>query len=321
MKPPKIISIILAVLSISVPAFSQDEVERVDTNLVTLNVSVVDGRGRAVKGLKKDDFAVTDNGTRQDIESFSLHDAPVSVGVIYDIHRASEDHTRNILAALREFSSSLGQNDDIFVSVIGERAGLLTEFVPTEQQILDNVTNANKTGKNSLYDAIFEASEKLATARNSKRLLILLTDGADRSSHHSPQELRLHLRSINLPVYSVTFGGSDRRRFGYYDIYRDEPLRTIDVGESSELDRAIVEELARSSGGQSFDGIVRNKFYLTRMFAKVIEEVRDQYVLGFYPDKLDGKYHKLKVSIQGEKEPGLKISTRKGYQSRRATSR
>ena len=313
----KIIAVTIILIAAGLCVFSQDETERVETNLVTLNVSVLDGRGRPVKGLKKSDFLVLDNGRPQNIESLSLHDAPVSVGVIYDIHRADEEHSRNIIAALRSFSSSLGREDDLFVNVIGERGSLTTEFVPTEQQIRDNVINAEKEGKNSLYDAIFEASKKLATARNSKRFLILLTDGADRNSHHTLKELRSHFRSINLPVYSITFGGNDRRQFGYSDIHRQVPFRGFGLGETNELDRAVVNELSRSSGGQAFEAEVRNRVYLTELFSRVFGEVRNQYVLGFYPEKLDSKYHKLKVAIAGPKVRGLKLTSRSGYQSRK----
>jgi Ca-activated chloride channel homolog len=315
----KILAVTIILMAIALGAFSQDGIDRVETNLVTLNVSVVDGRGKPVKGLNTNNFLVFDNGRPQNIEFLSLHDAPVSVGVIYDIHRAEEEHTRNIIAALRSFSSSLGREDDLFVNVIGERGSLTTEFVPTEQQIRDNVVNAEKRGKNSLYDAIFEASKKLATARNSKRFLILVTDGADRNSHHTLRELRSHFRSINLPVYSITFGGNDRRQFGYSDIHREVPIRSFGLGETNELDRAIVSELSHSSGGQTFEAEVRNRFYLTALFSRVFGEVRSQYVLGFYPEKVDGKYHKLKVAIEGKKARGLKLTSRSGYQSRRSS--
>jgi VWFA-related protein len=314
----RLIAVSIASLLAAIAVFPQDDNLRVETNLVTLNVSVVDRSGRAVTGLKKDDFIVLDIGVRQIIDSFSLHDAPISVGVIYDIHEANQEHTRNILAALRAFSSSLGNEDDIFINVIGERGSLTTEFVPTEEQIRDNLVNTEKNFKNSLYDAIFEASRKLSGARNSKRFLILLTDGADRSSHHKLKDLKSHLRTINLPLYSVTFGGNDRTQFGYSDVLQPVSLQRVRAGEASELDRAVVTELSRSSGGQSFEGEVRNRVYLTAIFAKVFSEVRDQYVLGFYPDKLDGKYHKIKVSIEGQKERGIKLSSRSGYRSRRS---
>ncbi len=311
----KILSITTVMLIAVLAGLAQDDPIRVETNLVTLNVSVSDNRGKAIKGLSKNDFVILDNGIAQGLDSFSRDDAPVSLGVIYDLHKASEENSSNILAALRTFSSSLGKDEDLFVNVIGERGSLTTDFVPNEKQIRDNVVNGDKAVNNSLYDAIFEASKKLSGSRNQKRVLVLLTDGADRSSHHSLKELKLHLRGINMPVYSITFGGSDKRQFGYSDIFRDSPRQSFLINEATELDRAVVDELSRSSGGQAIEGDVRNRVYLTALLSSVFGEVREQYVLGFYPEKLDGKYHKLKVTVTGQKDRKLRVSNREGYQS------
>jgi VWFA-related protein len=308
----KIIRIISIISLLAIAAVAQDDTIRVATNLVTLNVSVSDRKGKAAKGLSAADFKLTDNGKPQAIESFSDAGAPVSFGVVYDMHPTTNVQVSSVLNALRDFSKRLGSQDDIFVTVFNELGSLTTDFVPTEEQI----GGQSNPKVRSLYDAIFAASTKMADARNHKRVLLLLTDGADHNSQHSLKQLKAHLRVVNVPVYGITFSTqNDRRQFSYSDIVgngRREPIR-YDL--ANDLDRGAIADLAKASGGQTYDGMVRNRVYLAALCGQVSDQIKSQYVLGFYPDELDGKQHKLKVSVAGQVQKKLKVAHRKGYQS------
>ena len=299
-----------AILLCSIGVAAQDETVRVETDLVTMNVSVTRG-GRAVAGLSQKDFAILDNGATQAIDIFSAENAPISYGIIYDLHPTTDEQTRSVLAGLKKFTGGIGPSDDFFITVFNEKGSLTTEFVPTEDQIL----RQTDAGVSSLYDAIFAASHRIARSRNQKRVLLVLTDGADHNSQHSLKELKLRLRSINLPVYSLTFGGERRQQYSYSDIFKNTPRQVFRVGDANELDRAALGDLAKTSGGQRIDASTQNREYLAAMLNKVGSDVRGQYVLGFYPDTSDGKWHRLKVSVNGQKQQRLKISSRKGYQS------
>jgi len=114
---------------------------------------------------------------------------------------------------------------------------------------------------------------------NPKKILIVLSDGQDKNSAHSTKDLRLHLRGINLPVYSVTFSSENRRMFSYADINRNGLRQTFAVGEATELDRSILAELSKVSGGQSFEETMRNRYYLSALCTKVLNEINNQYVV------------------------------------------
>jgi Ca-activated chloride channel family protein len=295
---------------------AQDAVFRVETNLVTLNVAVTDRKGNYVRGLRRNSFIVTDNGRRTDIESFSAETTPASIGIVYDMHGGGDERTRSVLAGLREFTSKLGDADDYFVNVFGDRGNLTTNFVPSEEQVRDFVVNGDLSTRMSLYDAIIRSSNKVAEMKNPKKILIILTDGSDTNSQHSLREMRARIRSINLPIYSVTFGSENRGAFGYADLYRTGPRQTFGLGEVSALDQGIIREISRTSGGMSFEG-VRNSFYVSRLIEKVIKDISNQYVIGFTPDNLDGKWHRLKVTLAGPAALKYRITARRGYQSPR----
>ncbi|HEY8562755.1 MAG TPA: VWA domain-containing protein [Pyrinomonadaceae bacterium] len=298
-------------------SFAQDEPIRVATNLVTVNVAVTDRRGDYVGNLRRDDFEVWDGAAKQTIDTFSAENVPVSFGIVYDLHTANDERTKVVLDALRQFTGNFGQNDSFFVTVFNERGSLTTDFVPQPEQIGANLADAKPSTPNSLYDAIFAASDKVRRRPNTKQVLLVLTDGADNASHHTLKELRTHLRSVNLPVYSVSFGG-ERRFVGYADLYRTAGRQTLAAAETSQLNTAALAEISKTTGGQSFERAVQNRYLLFGVFNKVLGEVQNQYVLGFYPEAADGKWHRLKIRVKSAGGKKYRLSNRRGYLSPKA---
>jgi hypothetical protein len=74
-------------------------------------------------------------------------------------------------------------------------------------------------------------------------------------------------------------------------------------------------DISKRSGGKSFEAELRNRYYLAALCEKVRDEVKNHYILGFYPENADGKWHKLTVSVSGQKTKRYKLSSRRGYQS------
>lgn len=306
---------IIFLTTASTIARAQDDPVRVDTNLVTVNVTVSGKRGAYVKGLKRENFQVLDNRVKQQIDEFSAEESAVSFGIVYDMHPATDERTAAVLAALKQFVKELKEKDSFFVTVFNEKGSLTTEFVPTAEQVRTFLSDGTAKGPTSLYDTIFAASEKCREKKNTKKVLLVLTDGADHASHHSEKELRLHLRSVNLPIYAVTFNETNRRQYGYTDLYRNQGRQVFGASEAYELDRGIIAELSKTSGGQAFERSIQSRVYLASVFRKVLSEVQNQYVVGFYPENADGKWHKLKISVNDGTKNRPKVSSRKGYQS------
>lgn len=125
--------IILAASSVSTRAQKEitpkQETERVvtATNLVTVNVVVTDRDGRYVKGLTRYQFEVYDEKVKQQITHFSAEAAPVSLGIVSEIHNATPE-TRAMLTALKQFTRSLGDDDDFFFMAFGKNGSVTTDF-------------------------------------------------------------------------------------------------------------------------------------------------------------------------------------------------
>ena len=307
--------IFLAVLLFLVPRVAaQDPPIRVETNLVTLNVSVTDRSGSFVKGLTRDDFVLTEEGTDRNIDVFSANDGALSIGIVYDMHAANEQ-AASVLEALKRFTGRLESQDDYFITVFNEKGSLTTDFVPQMDQVTRHLSSPS-SGARSLNDAMIEAAGRTHKLRNAKKFLIVLSDGSDRHSEHSVKELRTRLRSINLPLYSLTFVPEKRSEYSYVDMTQNGPKQAFRIGETSELDRSVVAELSGSTGGQAYESSVRNRVYLSALATKFLQEARNQYVIGFYPESNDGKWRRLKVSVKDGKANGLKVQSRNGYQNR-----
>ena len=201
--------------------------------------------------------------------------------------------------------------------VFNEKGSVTADFVPDMDQVRRHLSDPEKGTPSSLYDAIILAGERTRRLRNAKRYLIVFSDGADKNSQHSQKELRDRLRSLNLPLYSLTFRPDDIRQISYADIGRNGPRKAFRVGETAELDRAVIGELSRSTGGGYFESDIRNRVYLAGLAGKFLDEARNQYVIGFAPEAFDGRWRKLKVSVDPHKGRGTKVTSRTGYQSRR----
>jgi VWFA-related protein len=313
----KAVNAIAFIIATAIIGFAQDQPVSVETNLVTVNVAATDKSGNYVRGLSKNDFVVLDNGKPQDIDVFSAEQSALSIGIVYDMHPSTQERTASVLEALKRFTGRLGDNDDFFVTIFNDKGSLTTDFVPDMDQLGRHLASPERGTPNSLYDAVFDAGDRVNRLKNAKKYLLVVTESGDRNSRHSEKELRLRLRTVNLPVYSLTFTPDNRMAYGYTDIIRGGPRQLIGVATASELDRNVLSEISKTSGGQTIESNIRNRVYLAAIAMKMLDEARNQYIIGFYPEKSDGKWHKLSIKLNPAKAKGLKLSSRKGYQSRR----
>jgi Ca-activated chloride channel family protein len=323
MKRYRPIFLVLAILITVFAAPAQDDdVIRIDTDLVTVNVSVKDKNGLYVKGLKADQFEVFDGRVKQKIDLFSAEESSVAFAIIYDMHPTTEARTAATLESLRQFTKELPASDNFFVTVFNERGNLTTDFVPTTEHIAKSL---NAGAPNSLYDVIYQAAEKLRAKRAQKQTLLVISDGVDHNSHHSYKELRRRLRSMNVQVYAVLPDEQKSMRWSYSDISRNGPERRVPF-QNTKLEGAAISDIAKKSGGEIYSETLENRQKLYAIYQEIAAEMKQQYTLGFSPNAADGRWHALSVRVRpttgavakgtaGTPKKKLALSYRKGYQS------
>ncbi len=295
---------------------AQEEPIRVGTDLVTINIAVTDSKGKPVTGLKKEQFEIFDNKTKQQISHFSAEEAPVVFGIVYDMHPTTAERMTAVLDSLRTFTKNLKEEDPFFLTAFNHYGSLNVEFIPTAEQIEKNLSMPAKTREpNSLYDAIYAAADKLRESTSLKRTILVISDSADHNSRHSFSDISRQLKNLDVQVYAVIFDESEM--WGYSDISSSmEPPRRRVSSDATKLDRVALEELTMKSGGSSRFPVTQNSVELFNIYQQIAAEMRNFYTLSFYPTNSDGKWHELKVGfrlIEGSNR--FAMTYRSGYQS------
>jgi Ca-activated chloride channel family protein len=269
----------------------------VHTDLVTLTVTVTDTYGRFVTGLGKNAFSIVDDKTQQEIAFFSDEDAPVSLGVVFDVSGSmSGDKISKAREALAKFIDTSHSRDEYFLIGFNNRAQLLLDRTRDSDSLLEKLTFIQTKGQTALYDATYLGVERVSRGAHPKRAILLISDGQDNSSRYTFTELRRLLKESDVIIYAIGIvDGHDDSQLGYGG-------------------RAILEELAGVSGGKAF--FPSTSAEMNDTFERIALELRTQYSIGFRPTNFanDGRWHKLKIKVQPPRGfPRLFVRGREGY--------
>jgi Ca-activated chloride channel family protein len=275
-------------------------IERTHTDLVNLTVTVTDTYGRYVSGLNKNAFAIYDEKQQQEIAFFSDDDAPVSVGVIFDVSGSmGGDKIRRAREALSRFIQTSHNSDEYFLIGFNQRAQLLLDKTRDGNAVLDKLTFVQTRGQTALYDACYLGVEKVQRGQHPKRALLLISDGQDNNSRYTFTELRKLLKESDVTLYGIGI------------------LSGSDAGSSMGMEgQGILDELANVSGGKAF--FPRSAAEMDDIFEQIALELRHQYSIGYKPPNFvsDGKWHKIKVKVTPPRGlPRLFVRSKEGYYS------
>ena len=252
-----------------------------NTDLITFNVTVTDIYGRFVSGLGKNAFAIFDEKTQQDITYFSDEDAPVSVGILFDVSGSmSGDKVRRARDALAHFVQTSHDRDEYFLIGFNSRAQLLMDRTRDGNAVLDKLTFVQTKNNTALYDACYLGVERVQRGTHPKRALLLISDGQDNNSRYTFNELRRVLKESDVVLYAIgILGGSD-------------------MGSALGMEgQSILDELAGVSGGKAF--YPNSAAEMDDIFEQIALELRHQYSIGYRPPNFvsNGKWHKIKVTV------------------------
>jgi len=270
----------------------------VNTDLITLTVTVTDTYGRYVSGLSQKAFTILDEKQPQDITFFSDDDSPVSVGVIFDVSGSmSGEKIKNAREALAKFIQTSHNSDEYFLIAFNSRAQLLLDKTRDGNAVLDKLTFVQTKNNTALYDACYLGVEKVQRGLHPKRALLLISDGQDNNSRYTFNELRRLLKESDVVLYGVGI------------------LSGGDAGSALGMEgQGILDELASVSGGKAF--FPRSALEMDDIFEQIALELRHQYSIGYKPSNFsnDGKWRKIKVKVNPPRGlPRLFVRSKEGY--------
>ena len=270
----------------------------VKTDLVTLTLTVTDLYGRYVSGLTKNAFSVFDNNQEQEVTFFSDSDAPVSVGILFDVSDSmSGEKIGKARKALERFINTSHPSDEYFLIAFNEKAQLLLDRTRDGESVLQKLTLVKPNGSTALYDAVYLGAEKVTRGSHQKKAMLVISDGQDNSSRYNFGEVRRLLKESDVVTYGI--GITDGR----------------DAGSATGMQgQAFLDELSSVTGGKSF--YPQTDVEMDEIFERIALELRHQYSIGYLPNdfKTDGKYRKVKVKVKPPRGlPRLTVRGREGY--------
>lgn len=291
----RFVCILLAVL-LCWPIAAQGPVIRVNVRLVRTLVTVKDANGQLIGSLNKNDFAVFDNGVRQEISLFERQtEQPLSVAMLVDTSGSTRIELRYELDSVSKFFRALivegNPNDTAALYSFNWQVILINNYTRRFAALDQRLKQLKSEGGTSLYDAIYLASRELEL-REGRHVMVLVTDGGDTTSnknYHQALEAAQLADAVLYPVLVVPITNDAGRNIG---------------GENA------LTTLAASTGGKVFTPSVAQ---LDRAFEDILRELRTQYLIGYYPKDVPptkDSFHILKVNVQGR---NLRVVARSGY--------
>src|SRR5687768_16563073 len=271
---------------------------KIKTDLVTLTLTVTDLYGRYVMGLGKKDFTIFDSNKEQEITFFSDTDAPVSLGVLFDVSGSmSGEKIQKARKALSRFINTSHPNDEYFLIAFNSRAQLLLDRTRDGDAVLQKLTLVSPRQNTALYDAVYLGIERVTRGSHQKRALLIIIDGQDNASRYNFGEVRRLMKESDVITYAVGI---------------------LDAGDAANAlgmqGQAFLDELTSVTGGKSF--YPSSDIEMDEIFDRISIELRHQYSIGYTPKDFqpDGKWRKVKVKVKPPRGlPRLTVRSREGY--------
>ena len=155
---------------------------KVDVPLVLVNVTVTDPMNRLVTGLGIEHFEVFEDKAEQEISQFGAEDAPLSMGLVFDASGSMGHKMSKAREAVAQFAKTANPEDEFFLVQFNDRPEMVNNFTHEVEDIQNRLTFTQSKGRTALLDAIYLGINKMKEAKNSKKALLIISDGGDNSS-------------------------------------------------------------------------------------------------------------------------------------------
>jgi len=293
----------------------EDQAIKLGAQLVTVPFNVTDKKNRYINDLAKGDVEVLEDGKPQDIFSFERQtDLPITIAMLIDIS-GSQEYTlpEEKAAGQRFFKRVLRPKKDLGAVVTFEHESILVQNLTSDvgklERALDDVRisvagsmagqvgttppiNPSGVGSTAMYDSIYSVASDLLRREAGRRVIILVTDGADTSSSVKMRDAIERTWRSEIIVYSIGIGG---------------PMG---------VDSGTLKKIASETGGRAF--FPRNPTDLDTAYAQIDEDLRSQYIMAYTPSNgaRDGSFRTIQVRIKNQKD--LNVRFRRGYFAQKA---
>ena len=277
------------------PTETPDEVIKIDTELVNLNVRVVDRNNRPVNNLLQKDFKVLENGVNQQIDFFSKSEVPTNYGIVVDNSGSMRQLLDKVIEAGKILVNTNRPDDEsMIIRFVGrDKIEIEQQFTANKADLNDALENLYiEGGQTAIIDAVYLAVENIDQYEKSqkddhkRRALILVSDGEDRNSYYNEKQLFELLRESEVQIFVIGFVSELSKDGGF-------------ISKSpQEKSKAFLERLTTETGGKAY--FPNSGSDLPAIARDISNELRTQYSIGYIPsnDARDGTYRNIKVTVE-----------------------
>jgi Ca-activated chloride channel family protein len=290
---------------------SENDILKINADLVTLNVRVIDRNNRPINGISQTDFQVYEDGVAQRVFSFTEEQVPVIYGLAVDTSGSLRSQINEVIDAAKTIINSNKPGDETFLERFIDRDKIenLQDFTPNKDLLLDAVDNLYvEGGQTAVVDGVYLGAEHVAEYKKGRdddrrrRALIVVTDGEDRASYYSQEQLFRQLREQDVQIYVIGFVNELDADRGL--IRKSSKSKAVD----------LINRIASETGGRAF--FPQSLAELPGVANEIVRDLRTQYVISYDPTNKahDGTYRTIKVVVNqpagGDKRIALTRSGR-----------
>jgi Ca-activated chloride channel family protein len=275
----------------------------VNVDLVVVHTTVADKKGQFVGGLKKENFKVFEDAIGQTVVSFSQEDVPISLGIVVDISGSMRPKFDTVTKAALSFIRAGNPDDEEFLIGFNDEVELLEDYTNDIDTISDTLNNTIVTGGTALYDAIYLAVQKAQSGSKPKKAIIVFSDGVDRDSYYSLDEMVAKVQESDVQVYSIGFldPAPEKGLFGRWS--KSEPEKAHDA----------LQRISEETGAKAF--FPKEVGEIHGMVAQIAHELRSQYSISYVSSNpaRDGSWRRIKLALDIPTASALHVRYRSGY--------
>jgi Ca-activated chloride channel homolog len=323
----------------------ENEVVKIETNLVTMPVSVLDREGRFIGGLQQRDFKLLENGVEQRIDYFQSVETPFTVILMIDVSPSTQWQIEEIQNAADSFIGQLRPSDKVLVLSFDERVHILSNITNDRYQLRNAIRRAQFGDGTSLYEAVDHVLSQQLSQIQGRKAVVIFTDGVDTTSRSASFQTTVRdAEESDALFYPIRYDTSrdmnpyGGRGGGYPPVQRrrgvtwDDILGSIITGgslppqggyggrrgrgssgssaEEYAIGKQYLETLAQNSGGRQFEADSLGN--LDAAFSGIAEELRRQYSIGYYPEKVGQVGERRSISIRVNR-PNVVVRAKNSY--------
>jgi Ca-activated chloride channel homolog len=280
------------------------ETIKIDTELVQLDITVIDQNNNPIYGLGMDDFTVYEDKVKQRIESVSREEISISFGIVIDTSGSMRNRLQTVTDAARSLIKQKRAEDEGFVVQFKSGSEIVQPFTKDESDLESALEQLYTSGPTALLDAIIQSSDYASKqGKQRRKAIVVISDGLEKNSAVKEKEVIEAIKENEVQLYMIGF------------LEKEEPASPFYKSPNQKA-RELLENLAADSGGRAF--FPRELSEIQVIAAQIAKDLRTQYVVSYYPtnETRDGTFRTVQVDVNSKGNQRLIARSRQGYYAR-----